>query len=149
MRDLSTPVSRYVLVKENDSIVDFFEALLRTHDAEVGFVVDDQGRLRGIVTPIQLMNFCKVRLASGAEEMSSGELIKYLDAKEVKDIMLPAVSVRPEDTIRIALSLMIRHGLEAMPITDKDGKVLGDIDFMEIINYSLEKALKAEIRPAQ
>ena len=95
--DVATPISRHVEVKEHDSIIDFFNALLRSHDADYGFVVNAQGRLKGIVTPIQLLDFCEVRLASGAEEMSSRELMKYLDAKDVN--IIPAVSVRPSDNV--------------------------------------------------
>jgi CBS-domain-containing membrane protein len=144
--DVTTPASRYVLVKENDSIIDFFNTLSKGHDADYGFVVDEQGRLKGIVTPVQLLNFCKVKLASGAEDMSSRELMKYLDAKDVRDIMMSAVSVRPSDNIRTALILMGRHNLETLPITDKDEKVLGDINFMEIMEYFIETHVKANAK---
>ncbi|MBI2125755.1 MAG: CBS domain-containing protein [Thaumarchaeota archaeon] len=144
--DVTTPASRYVLVKETASIIDFFNTLSRGHDAEYGFVVDEQGRLKGMITPVQLLNFCKVKLASGAEDMSSRELMKYLNSRDVRDIMMPAVSVRPSDNIRTALILMGRHSLETLPITDKDGKVLGDINFMEIMEYSIETHVKANAK---
>ncbi len=144
--DVTTPVSRYVLVKENDAIIEFFNMLSKGRNADYGFVVDVQGRLKGIITPVQLLNFCKVKLASGAEDMSSRELMKYLDAKDVRDIMMPAVSVRPSDNIKTALILMGRHNLETLPITDKDEKVLGDINFMEIMEYFIATHVKANAK---
>jgi CIC family chloride channel protein len=77
-------------------------------------VVDENGRLIGIVTPEEL------RILAAEPEL--------LPLANAADMMRPPVSVRSDDTLRTALDAMVAYGIGEVPVTDADGRLIGLID---------------------
>lgn len=56
----------------------------------------------------------------------------------VKDVMRHHVaSVTPEDTLKDVANVMFRHGLSALAVIDKDGKLVGIINDRDLIKVAL------------
>jgi len=81
---------------------------------EVFPVIDAAGAVVGIVTAEEL----DVLLAEP-------DLDLLVNAA---DVMLPPVSVTPDDDLHTALELMLARGVAQLPVVDCDGKLLGYVD---------------------
>jgi len=79
------------------------------------YIVDPQDKLLGIIDIKELL------LAS--DEM----LLKDIMRKEV-------ISLDPESTIKNAFTMFTRYGFRAIPVTDKDDKLLGVVPYKDVVN---------------
>jgi CIC family chloride channel protein len=81
-------------------------------------VVDDAGRITGIITPDEI-----------AILSSEPDLLPLVNAA---DLMRPGVSVDLEDDLGFALQTMISNGLSQIPITDRTGQCVGFVTEADI-----------------
>jgi CIC family chloride channel protein len=87
----------------------------KAHAAQEVFpVVDDAGAVVGVIT---------------AEELDVLSAEPDLDLLvNAGDVMLPPVSVTPDDDLHTALELMLARGLAQLPVVGADSKLLGYVD---------------------
>jgi CBS domain-containing protein len=79
------------------------------------YVVDEQGRLRGVIT--------------------ASELLTATDDTLLKDIMNDTVvALTPDETLKEASEMFEAYGFRALPVVDKDGKLLGVIPYRDVMN---------------
>jgi CBS domain-containing protein len=103
------------------------------------FTVDAKGRLTGVVTRGDLLDYLKTRLgiwSRAARYPSWGRAIKYLHAKRAKDLVHKGsrdAYVRLNDDVVKALLLMIDHDLIDVPVLDSNGRIVGDIGVSDIM----------------
>jgi CIC family chloride channel protein len=81
-------------------------------------VVDDAGKIIGIITPDEM-----------AILSSEPELLALVNAA---DLMRPTVSVDVDDDLGLALQTMISSGLSQLPITDRSGRCVGLVSEADI-----------------
>jgi CIC family chloride channel protein len=60
------------------------------------------------------------------------------------DVMLPAVTLRPEDDLRTAAERMVQSRLRALPVVDATGRIIGLLDESEIAKVYLRAAARAD-----
>lgn len=128
-----------VSVRPTDSLERLAELAVENPSCRVLSVVDADGRLLGLVPIRVLVNdiFLKV-----VPEEFLGEILDYeavlkyaahVGARTAGDIMVPPVSVHPEESVRDAFQRMHEHRLNGLPITDADERVVGYIDQLELL----------------
>ncbi len=93
-------------------------------------VLSADGKLTGVVTQSAL------RLLS-EERTDAGWTI-------ASDVMLPAITLRPEDDLRTAAERMVDSRLRALPVVDAEGKIIGVLDESEIAKVYLRAAARAD-----
>ena len=81
-------------------------------------VVDDAGKIVGIITPDEI-----------AILAAEPELLALVNAA---DLMRPTVAVDLDDDLGFALQKMISNGLSQLPITDRDGRCVGAVTESDI-----------------
>jgi len=52
--------------------------------------------------------------------------------------MTHPISVKADDEIEKAINVMLDEGFYEVPITDKDGKLIGEINYFGIITKSID-----------
>ena len=99
-------------------------------------VVNEQQRVVGMITDrdICIAVSMQNRLAS---QITVGEII-YGEVK----------SCRPEDDLEDALKMMKKRQLRRLPVTSKDGVLLGIISIGDLLNAAKSKALKKKLLAA-
>jgi CIC family chloride channel protein len=60
------------------------------------------------------------------------------------DLMQPAVSVSPDDTLRTAAERLLANGLRELPVVGEDGRLVAIVDEAEIARIHLASAQRAE-----
>jgi CIC family chloride channel protein len=93
-------------------------------------VLAADGTLSGVVTQGALRVLSEERVDAGWAIAS--------------DVMLPPVSLRPEDDLRTAAERMVQSRLRALPVVDAQGRIIGFLDESEIAKVYLRAAARAD-----
>jgi CBS domain-containing protein len=127
-------------VPENMAI---FEAVKKIADrirGKIACVVDKEGKLKGLLTPRDILEALEVRKFGGVRGrfFAGPEVLHFLTSKYARDIMSAPVSVHVNDGVEDAINTMLDHGFYELPVVDKDMKVIGEISYFDILINSLE-----------
>ncbi len=110
-------------VKEDQNILEARE-ILRGKRLKSLPVVDDIGRVRGIVT----IDDIKAASPSDASTLSRYEANYLMGRIKVKDIMTRStITVSADDTVEYAAYLIYKNDVNALPVINKEGKLCGII----------------------
>lgn len=97
---------------------------LRDHAIHQAPVLDDDGRLVGIVSERDLLT---------AINVEGGSIVESLD-RRVRDVMTtPVVATAPITDIRRIAAVMIDHGVDGVPITNETGRLVGFVSRGDIL----------------
>lgn len=94
-------------------------------------VVDDEGRLLGIVT----LGDVRGAQPSPATSLSIWEMNYLLSSLDVEKIMTPdPITVDPDQTIGEAARIMLENRISGLPVTETDGCLVGIITESDIFS---------------
>jgi CBS domain-containing protein len=106
----------------SDTLVE--DAAQRLREKEVGslVVVDDEGRLEGILTSTDF-----VAIVAKSRPKADTTVERYMTEK--------VVTVGPQDPIRDAADAMITYGINHLPVVDGDDTVIGMLSSTDLTAY--------------
>jgi CBS domain-containing protein len=115
------------------------------------FVTDVEGHLVGVITRTDILEWVRIRLGlalKGARLTPDRilRLAQLVRAAKATDAIHPGsekVAVRPEDTLDLALQLMLQTDLVSVPVVDDEGRILGDLTLSFVLRYLLDAAAAA------
>lgn len=87
-------------------------------------VLDQDGACLGVLTDRSIL----------AEIPATPE---HLNQRQVRDILarVPLISVRPDDDPQVAGRMMVAHAIEAVPVVDESGRVIGIVTEADLIRW--------------
>lgn len=138
VKELMIPKS--VKVQEEDPIREVVVKIAEDRETMVACVVDEAGRLKGLITPKELLKEVEVREFGVARYrfFEGAQLLHLLTSRYAKDIMSPPISVKPDDSVDKAIATMLDNRFYEVPVVDGEGKVIGEINYFGIVVGSLE-----------
>jgi CBS domain-containing protein len=128
-----------VVVHANDSLRAVAEKAVENTGCRVIAVVGDGERIIGVIPVRRLVNDIFLKIVP---EEFLGEIIdlegalkyaEHIAARTARDIMLPPVWVRRDETVRDAFERMHTAKLNGLPIADQEGRVGGYVDQLELL----------------
>lgn len=133
-------VEKFVKIGEKDPIYEAVEKIAEDKETMLACVVDEENRLKGIITPKEILKAIEVREYGTIRYpfFEGPEVLHLLTSKYAKDIMSPPVSVKPDDKVEKAINIMLDKGFYEVPVVDDEGKILGEINYFGIIISSVE-----------
>ncbi len=129
------------VVNREDLIEDLAQLVVKSNFKRSLYVVDDEGRLVGIV---MLHKLLKHLLHGRYDNMPmtgfrARYIIDTLFSTVASDIMKrDVVYLKKDDSVEKAIELMVREGIKDIPVVDDDMKVIGYVDIPTIIKFILE-----------
>jgi len=134
-------VSKFIKVHEDDQIYEVANRVSKDRDTLLACVVDKKGKLVGIITPRELLKAVEVCEYGSVSHpfFSGGEALHLLTARYARDIMSAPVSVKPNDKVEKAVKIMLDEGFYEVPVVDDAGKLIGEIDFSDIVSTAVWK----------
>jgi len=96
--------------------------LMRSQKCNVCLVVDEDRKLVGIFTDRDVL-----RKVAGSPQVLTQPVHTLMTAQPI--------TISPETSAAEALWLMDERGIRNLPVVNIDGTVLGDMNYMAIINY--------------
>ncbi|MGQ9571995.1 MAG: CBS domain-containing protein [Dehalococcoidia bacterium] len=136
------------VVREEADLVQVAEVMAACLGTHTVAVVDDDGRLVGII-PMRLL-LDELYLHVAPEEFLVGmraskdieEFGKISRAHKAKELMQHPVYVTLGDSVRKAFVKMHENKLEGLPVVDEEMRVLGYLDRLQLMRLWLEKHRK-------
>ena len=133
------------VVGEEVDLLGVCERLGEAPGVDTVAVVDEARRLTGVIPMRLLLDglflhvapeefLADLRVMEGVEEFG-----KLSRAHSARDLMQPAVYVTLDDSVREAFSRMHERRLEGLPVVDKDMRVVGYLDRLQLIRLWLQK----------
>lgn len=128
-----------VVVNRTDSLEAIAERAVNNPTCRVLAVVDDDGRLAGLIPIRVLVNdiFLKIVpeefLGEIADLEAALRYARHIAARTAADVMVDPVRVRPDETVRTAFERMHHSKMNGLPICDSDDRVIGYLDMLELL----------------
>lgn len=128
-----------ILVRADDSLHRLAELTTANLACRVMSVVDDEGRLIGLVSDSDLVDdiFLKVVPEEFLGEIGDVDAAlryaEHIGARTAGDIMRAPISVPSTDTFRHAFQRLHQSGLNGLPVTDADRRVVAYLDQLELL----------------
>ena len=131
-------IAKSVTVCEDEELAEVVTKVARDCETLLACVIDKDGRLIGMITPRELLKAAEVSDYGNVRHpfFSGREVLHLLSSDHARDIMSSPISVKPEDEVQTAIDLMLSNNLYEVPVVDKDGKVVGEINFLGIVSHS-------------
>ena len=138
-------IKKFVKVYEEDRIYAVAEKVAEDKETMLACIVDKDDKLRGIITPRELLKAVEVREFGTIRYpfFEGAKVLSLLTSRYAKDIMGAPVSVMPEDKIEKAIDIMLDKGFYEVPVVDKEGRIIGEINYFGIIISSVDYLKKA------
>lgn len=119
------------VVRESARIAEVLDAVVSTR-LNRAVVIDEQGRVKGVVSDADLLERLNPRLRSGVlgALMRRGRLVPDEAARTTAAELMtaPALTVTPDTPIGPAARRMVEARRKVLPIVDADGLLLGIVD---------------------
>lgn len=133
-------IERFVKVNEKDQLYELVGKIALDRETMLGCVVDEDNRLKGVITPKELLMAVEVREFGTIRHpfFEGPRVLHILTSKYAKDIMSPAVSVKEDDEIQKAIDIMLDRGFYEVPVVDEGGRIIGEINYFGIITSCVE-----------
>ena len=126
-------------VSENSSKQEVIEVMLSGSPmARAVYVVDDVGKLKGIITLGHIMKGLAVQQGLATRDnnfKSPYKLLQYSPFGLAKDIISPPVYVTKETNLQEALEKMVFQRINELPVVDEAGMVIGDLNAFELLKF--------------
>ncbi|WP_455391665.1 CBS domain-containing protein [[Eubacterium] cellulosolvens] len=122
------------IVKEGSVLKDAVEAIIQRSTSRKVYVVDDAGKLEGMITIETLLRHVGYRV--GVRETGMISFFKFLSGilkEDVADIMEKPVTITKKHKILDALQMMVEHHLNDLPIVDEEERIIGELHSFQIL----------------
>ena len=136
--DLMT--DKFDKVCEDEPIYKAVKIIAANREISIACVVDKEDKLKGILSPKHVLEMVEIREfgAVRGRFFAGPGILHLMTSKYAKDIMSAPVHVRADDEIEKAIDIMIDDGFYEIPVVDKDMKIVGAINYFDIIVSCVE-----------
>ncbi|MEE9151219.1 MAG: CBS domain-containing protein [Thermoplasmata archaeon] len=127
-------IGKPAVVKEDDQLKDAVEAMTKNLISRKVYVVDGEGKLKGVITIETLLKQVGYRV--GVRETGVISFFKFLSGifkENVTEFMEKPVTVTNRDKVLDALRLMVEHHLNDLPVIDDKDRIVGELNSLEIL----------------
>jgi len=133
------------IVKEEDDLLQVTESMAANLGTHTAAVVDDEGRLVGLI-PMPLL-LAELYLHVAPEGFLVGmrafenieEFGKISRARKAKELMQSPVFLTREDSARAAFVRMHENKLDSLPVVDKEMRVVSCLTRLQLVRLWLHK----------
>ncbi len=138
------------LVRPDDDLEEVVRIILQSPKTMSAYVVDEDGKLIGVIT---IWDILQATVAHDPDTINSGSpsilfdkefLERYAFSEKAKDLMREPVCVDLTHSLRRAYKLMVEHGLTEIPVVDNQGRIIGDLTLLELLEAAWNLDRKGE-----
>jgi CBS domain-containing protein len=134
---LDVMVGKPAVVKEDAILKDAVDAITQNMISRKVYVVDGEGKLIGVITIETLLRQVGYRV--GVREAGMISFFKFLSGifkENVTEIMDKPVTITDKHKVLDALQKMVEYHLNDLPVIDDEGKIVGELNSIEIIEHT-------------
>lgn len=127
-----------IIFKKDATIIEVAEKMLKNQRSRAAYVIDNYNKLIGTILLRDILKFLSVQMSIFFGERPSffdADLRKYISAKFLEDIMRKPIYVMENEDILTALSRMEDYYLYDLPVVNKEQKLLGELNGIELLIF--------------
>ncbi|MCD6123108.1 MAG: CBS domain-containing protein [Spirochaetales bacterium] len=128
------------IINENSSIEGIISTLLKDPRSRSVYIVNQDKKLTGIITTLIILK--ATNILKGKRSVLKDDIfnaIRIAKAQKAKDIMHPPIYVYESSKILDVLEMMSHENIQELPVVDKDKRVIGDLNCLEILKRIWEQ----------
>lgn len=102
------------------------------------YVTNSPGKLQGIITIEEIINSIAIKIGHIPRDLSVKSAYKLFVLSPfgtAGDMMRAPVQVTKSSDLQTALKIMADNNLSELPVTDDEGKLIGDLNACEILKF--------------
>ena len=143
-----------VIVRLDDEIGQIIFNFAQNTDLRGVFVVDEYERFFGVITRTDLLDWARVNLGAAlikplTDMEKTIRMSTLIDASTISDMLRQEtinVAVSSNDSLAIALRMMIETDLIVLPVIDESQQVIGNLTLSELLCLVLIKSRENQQR---
>ena len=121
-------------VREQAGVSELIEAFVQSDHSRIVYVVDDQERLKGIISLGNLVRHFFFHYHD--THIDSRHLISMAVSETAKDFMHEnALVARVTDDVEDVLKRMIKNNIKEIAILDSENRVIADLTIIDLLKY--------------
>ena len=121
-------------VKEQAGVNELIEAFVQSDHSRIVYVVDDQERLKGIISLGNLVRHFFFHYHD--THIDSRHLISMAVSERAKDFMHEnALVARVTDEVEDVLKRMIKNNVKEIAILDSEKRIIADLTIIDLLKY--------------
>ena len=106
------------------------------------FLIDEDQRFAGMISQMAIMKWAEFQLFGKLKkDVPASEATKLIDEVKARYVARGdwrSVGVKEWDTLEKAFNQMMMYGEDVIPVTDKDGRIIGDLRLSEVLLKVIE-----------
>jgi CBS domain-containing protein len=134
VEDIFEIVSKPVSVKEDAILKDAVEAITHNSHSRKVYVVDGEGKLKGVITIETLLR--QVGYKVGVRETGVISFFKFLSGilkESVMEFTEKPSTITKRHKVLDALRMMVDYHLNDLPVIDEEDRLEGELNSLEIL----------------
>jgi CBS-domain-containing membrane protein len=133
-------IPKFVKVMHDEPLNEVVTKIAEDRETMIACVVDEEGVLRGIIRPADLLKAVELREfhTQSYRLADRWEALRLMGSRTAADIMSPPVSMREEDNIDQAIGIMLSERVCELPVVDDKGRAIGEINYFGIITSAVD-----------
>jgi len=125
------------VVSTNATLRDAVDAIIEDSKTRKVYVVDADGKIVGTITLETLMRQAGYRLGVRTPGMTSFlRMLAEISREKVTEVMAKPVKVFEDELLMNVTRLMVEHHLNDLPVVDRGGKIVGELNGLDILRAS-------------
>jgi CBS domain-containing protein len=131
------------VVAAGSSLKEVVCAMVKGHRRRIVYVVDSEGKLKGAISLDDLKDvifrfYLKGRVNNAL--VVSEHIAELFASEKAEDVMDTAPPVCGEhEKLETVLGIMIERNVKDMPVIDQNGRVIADLDILDLLELWLKK----------
>ena len=119
------------IVSEDADPMEIAKKMIENPKTRSVYVADNNRKLLGLIPVSYLVQYLFFEYIP--DEFLYYRAIKPLETVKAKDIMIPPVYVKEDDSIDVAFQKMASHSIKELPVVNEDLRIVGDLNILELI----------------
>ena len=124
------------LIDAKTPITNMIDLMTYTQKKRVFYVVEGN-KIIGILDPYRILQYILLKTGRTTTLKEEPVGLRFLLGTTAKDYIGPLITLKPEDTAIEAAKKMVENRREELPIISEEGKLMGEISFIDILNQAI------------
>jgi len=144
IRDVTEFLIPPAVIEEGEPLVLVMDCFLKRPERRVIFVVDTAEKFIGTIRLSDLVLHLWP-YAADTEEVLTPEILNIVKASTAGELASHSnFYLKPDSTLEEAVKLMHGNYLDAIPVLDEEGKIIGEVNYYNVLKAYIRKKIAEE-----
>jgi len=135
------------VVNTESSLREVLHAMVKRHRGRIVYVTDSEGKVEGMISLDNLKDivfryYMKSRVSDAL--VITEHIVELFSSEKAEDVMDAGLSICHEhEWLHDVVTRMIERNVKDMPVVDREGRIIADLDILDLLELWLKKGEEA------